>query len=146
MHSPYEDRDCEACHETSGSISFGGGPGGGSSPGAFHDASGSRLRFPRATLCFECHDDMTAEELAEQGEVVHVPAEDGECLECHDPHRSRHHALLRGDGPAWGVCFECHDEDDWLESGPHEDLVGDERQCWDCHEAHVSDEEYLLKL
>jgi predicted CXXCH cytochrome family protein len=144
IHSPYEDRDCEACHESSGSISFARGGEAEIDPDAYRDRSGARLAFPRDEICFECHDDMTAESLAEEGEYIHPPAEEGECLECHDPHQSRFVALLRGRESAHDVCFECHDEDDWAESEPHEDLGEDERTCWDCHEAHVSDEEALL--
>jgi len=145
-HSPYEDRDCGACHELGGSFSFRGN--GVTVPaGSDHGEPGfgARLRVPRDRVCTECHDDMTEDALEQTGEYVHSPAGEGECLECHDPHQSRFPALLRFGDPLETVCFRCHDAGDVLSEEPHDGLAAAERTCTRCHDPHVSAREYLLK-
>jgi predicted CXXCH cytochrome family protein len=105
----------------------------------------SRLRLPKEEVCLECHDDMSAEGLAEEGEVLHSPAEEGECVECHDPHKARYASLLRVGDPFEKLCFQCHDPEDVLDTGAHEGLAVAERKCVRCHDPHVSNREYLLK-
>ncbi|MEZ5063781.1 MAG: cytochrome c3 family protein [bacterium] len=137
-HSPYEEKDCEACHALEGAWPVGSGD-----TAVFGKA---RLRARPDELCYECHDDMTADALREDvGEVVHAPLEDGECLECHDPHQSRFPSLLKRGDPFENVCFECHDGDDVLESEPHATLTEDRRRCVLCHDPHASSRTALLK-
>ncbi len=85
-------------------------------------------------LCFTCHDDFTKGK-----KVVHYPVSDGACLECHDPHQSPNKALLKKAMP--DVCFSCHDEKDIRANSVHEG----QNICSECHSAHASNEEKLLK-
>ena len=143
-HSPYEDDACDECHAVSASASF--RPEFRAQPPSesYSDASPARLRFPREKLCYECHDDMTPEELAPDDETIHSPVEDGECLACHDPHQSRYPKMLRLGDPFEKLCFQCHDPED-VEGEPHDALEGDDRVCIRCHDPHVSEREYLIK-
>lgn len=50
-----------------------------------------------------------------QGAVVHAPAAEGRCVECHSPHETERKRLLRDDIP--GLCIGCHDK-------PMEDAEG----------------------
>ena len=145
VHPPFESGDCGDCHSLSASTSFGRGAADGGDAKPIQDRSGARLRFPKDRICFECHDDMTAEALARRAKYLHAPAEGGECLECHDPHESRWAALLRDGDPLEKLCFRCHDADDVLRGKPHATLAPDARTCTLCHDPHGSDREYLLK-
>lgn len=144
LHPPYEDDACDECHAVSASASF--RPEFRAQPPSddYSSASPSRLLFPREKICYECHDDMTPEELAPDGETIHGPVEDGECLECHDPHQSRYPKMLRLGDPFEKLCFQCHDPED-IEGEPHDALEGEDRVCIRCHDPHVSEREYLIK-
>jgi predicted CXXCH cytochrome family protein len=144
LHSPYEDKDCESCH----AIAY---PKPGKKKGAIPassatgDRSGLRLIVPASQLCFECHDDMTVEAFEADDKTVHYPVEEGECLECHDPHKSEFASLLRRAKPIESLCFTCHESDDILTSDQHGDMTPEERNCVECHDPHASKDEYLLK-
>lgn len=144
LHAPYADRDCAACHAV---LLSGQRREKSAVPGVekTRDRSGARLLLPPDELCVECHEELSAESLEEDGYVVHAPAAAGECLECHRPHKSRHESLLRTGDPFETVCFSCHEPEDVLELDPHIDLEPEERRCIDCHHPHASDEEHLLR-
>jgi predicted CXXCH cytochrome family protein len=144
VHSPYEENDCESCH----SIGYGSrARGRGSIPGsdASGDRSGSSLVMPASKLCYECHDDMTVESFEAEDKTIHYPVEEGECLQCHDPHKSKFASLLRQAMPVERLCFSCHESEDILTSDQHGDMTPEERNCIECHDPHASAEEYLLK-
>jgi predicted CXXCH cytochrome family protein len=65
----------------------------------------------------------------------------GECLFCHDPHRSKNEFLLIKPIPE--QCYLCH-ESRLIESIPDHSTES-YAQCNNCHESHVSSEESLLK-
>lgn len=91
-------------------------------------------------LCWECHDSVE-----EKTDNLHPPYEDGECLECHDSHRSQHPALLKRSVAE--TCYECHDEiQEKVESSRvlHDPLDSDE-SCVNCHESHGADPDKYLK-
>ena len=75
--------------------------------------------------------------------TIHSPVEDGECLECHDPHLSRNRHLLRAERVRT-LCFGCHDEEIAAGEGDHPDLDDDE-ECTDCHNPHMAEDEHLLE-
>lgn len=143
-HAPFESGDCGECHALGASASFGGRASRSTAPAA-DDRSGARLRFPKDRICFECHDDMTAEALAGRSKVLHAPAEGGECLECHDPHESRWPALLVDGDPLEKLCFRCHDVEGVVGEEPHAALAGEARTCTRCHDPHGADRAGLLK-
>ena len=73
-------------------------------------------------------------------EVGHAPATDGECIECHEMHRSEHPALLKM--PLYDMCIECHEEAEDLSQPAHQ---GEQAQrCTVCHDPHFG-EGMLLK-
>ncbi len=81
--------------------------------------------------CLACHDDLAASLAAR---VPHVPARDGQCTACHNPHVSRFDALLQ-ERPAV-LCLECHaDLEPELERA-HVHAPVAEGRCADCHTPH----------
>lgn len=142
LHSPFEDRECDGCHNLPDRSTRAAGRSGMPS---FNDGAhgASRLILPRDELCFECHDDLSAEYAEENELMIHSPVEDGECLECHQPHRSRNAYLLRAK-PVKTLCFGCHD--DTIPEGEYgHPVLDDNEKCTDCHEPHLSKNEFLLK-
>lgn len=84
-------------------------------------------------LCSTCHDEYG------KMKTVHSPVEDGECMECHDPHSTAEDNLLKK--PQGEVCADCHETvaSSKVVHGPVSD--GD---CTSCHNPHETDTEALL--
>jgi len=100
-----------------------------------HDtARGNALVVPGDQLCSRCHT------LALSKKFIHGPLMAGGCLLCHDPHRSRYPYLLVAESAAF--CIRCHDPKSLRRVDGHE---GTGPSCTTCHEAHMSDREYLLR-
>jgi len=112
-HGPYAAKLCSACHNTGAT---------------------NVLVAPGEELCFRCHD------LRLDRKYIHGPLASGGCLQCHDPHGSRHRYLLVSDSDSF--CFRCHDREALEGSGTH---AGVQEPCTACHDAHMSDNEHLLK-
>ncbi len=87
-------------------------------------------------LCYKCHSDYSV-----SGGYVHGPVAVGQCLFCHEPHRTRIAALLKKPVPK--LCYDCHDRKaiDVIPSHSTDSLPG----CTNCHEAHASSLKSLLK-
>jgi predicted CXXCH cytochrome family protein len=92
-------------------------------------------------LCLVCHEDVTKDGDGNTMAVVHSPAEEGECVECHAFHAGSI-GSLSAEG-LMGVCFGCHDDfregDDTTLHPPAE-----EGECLGCHDPHASGESGLL--
>jgi predicted CXXCH cytochrome family protein len=104
-HPPFVTRDCAQCHNLSDRM---------------------KARDDLLTTCKVCHADYFAER------VEHFPVKEGQCFECHDPHRSeRDHLLTLSvlDG-----CLQCHDPPEDL-SQPAHGAAGVEN-CTACHDPH----------
>ena len=86
-------------------------------------------------LCYECH-----QETSVHRRWVHAPVAEGDCLWCHNPHRSLNEHLLIE--PAPGLCYQCHDSRAIEEIDFHD--LPTYGQCSDCHAGHSSDTKYLL--
>jgi predicted CXXCH cytochrome family protein len=114
-HSPFRDRRCTECHETTTS---------------------QKLRAPVTELCWRCH-----KTLISQARYVHAPVEAGACLVCHHQHQSPEKFQLQRSGRA--LCFECHEPPDLLRLKAHA-TIGD-AACQSCHEPHCSPRNHLLK-
>ncbi len=84
LHEPFT--KCVGCHDDGTERVFGAG--------------GMNMEIPG--LCFNCHEDTR-----QLQPYVHGPVAVGECLLCHDPHRSSHKKLLKKPIPV--LCLECHD-------------------------------------
>lgn len=96
----------------------------------------SFLLAPVPQLCFKCHTDDTA-----SAAFVHGPVAVGQCLFCHDHHRSRVKHLLKHPEP--DLCYVCHDADAIAAIPPHS--AGQPSVCTDCHNPHSSSVKALLK-
>jgi len=100
--------------------------------GASAGAQGISVDEP--DICLVCHAEIEA--LSEKSHV-HTAFEAGICSDCHNPHASRHAALLNSaSGP---LCLECH-EDMTLDGAPelsHRPV--NEGNCTACHDPHASD-------
>ncbi len=86
-------------------------------------------------LCYECHDNY----LSEKG-WVHGPVAVGDCLFCHNPHRSTNEHLLNEPQPV--LCYKCHDEAGIIAIEEHPQEM---TECTVCHSAHVASDRRLLK-
>ncbi len=84
-------------------------------------------------VCLECHADIGALDSARHRHTVFA---DGRCSACHNPHASRHAALL-GEEPA-RLCARCHDDIAAADpAAPHAPVR--EGACGSCHDPHASD-------
>lgn len=95
-----------------------------------------KLVAPVPDLCYQCHTGPT-----QLAGWVHGPVVTGDCLLCHEPHRTVTRYLLRKPIPE--LCYQCHDPRSVRAVANH-DLAG-YGQCDACHSGHASPERYLLK-
>jgi predicted CXXCH cytochrome family protein len=109
VHDPFDGEMCSMCHTGDGE------------PAAVEDFSNE--------LCLQCHDDPT------DGKPVKHNAEQGRCLDCHNPHGSTRVSLLH-DTPR-RVCTSCHAFPGEHHAGAslHGPIKG-ERACLSCHLPH----------
>lgn len=92
-------------------------------------------------VCYLCHDSVEAQQHSPH---VHTAFADGACSNCHNPHASKHAALLDRDLGA--LCTECHDDlrAEALGSVSHGPVARGE--CVSCHDPHASDNRRQLRL
>ncbi|MEJ2111477.1 MAG: cytochrome c3 family protein [Acidobacteriota bacterium] len=98
-------------------------------------------------LCGSCHEEKTLDlssipSLAElkpvqigEGTYLHEPLEEGQCIDCHNPHSGPNEFLLSASTVAES-CLECHDDMNFNVKNSHEPV--DERKCTECHDSHSS--------
>ncbi len=115
VHSPYEQRKCELCHESQMS---------------------NRLKMDKSVLCGSCH---TRDQF--EGAYIHGPVAMGDCEICHEPHRSSFPHLLRTKGSA--VCGRCHTPQTYAGLETHKAEKGED--CLKCHSPHASNQPHLVK-
>jgi predicted CXXCH cytochrome family protein len=119
VHEPQ--KDCANCHRKQ-------------RPGGF--SAQTYLVAPVPKLCYNCHSDYTA-----SASFVHGPVAVGQCLFCHNPHKSKIEHLLKEPQPK--LCFRCHDVS-MVELIPAH-LAQQTSACTDCHYAHSGSTKALLK-
>ena len=119
VHEPR--KDCSICHGKRKQRGF---------------SSQIYLNSPVPKLCYNCHADYTA-----SAPFVHGPVAVGQCLFCHNPHKSKIEHLLIAPEP--GLCYQCHDIDTIELIAAH--LPKQLSSCTDCHDAHTSSTKALLK-
>ena len=118
-HEP--SKDCSNCHSKRKQRSF---------------STQTHLIAPTPKLCYNCHDDFTS-----SASFVHGPVAVGQCLFCHNPHRSKIEHLLVAPEP--GLCYLCHDINTIELIAAH--LPKQLSTCTDCHNPHASSTKALLK-
>ncbi len=125
VHRPYAEGRCDKCH-----ASREGKPAGISS--IFQGVP--MLLKPVEQLCLQCH-------TIESKRFLHAPAISGQCIFCHEPHRSpTHHMLLLP--TTRELCARCHRGATFLTEKAHEKYG--ERECIECHDPHAADHEFNL--
>ncbi|OHB65417.1 MAG: hypothetical protein A2Y77_08810 [Planctomycetes bacterium RBG_13_62_9] len=87
-------------------------------------------------LCYGCH----AQYVALQG-WVHGPVAAGDCLACHEPHKTRTESLLAKPVPE--LCYRCHEVQAIRTIERHAEES--HAHCTDCHEGHASTTRALLR-
>jgi predicted CXXCH cytochrome family protein len=119
VHEPLQ--DCTQCHASRRRASF---------------SRDVQLVAPIPQLCLTCH-----EEYATLSGWVHGPVVTGECLFCHEPHKTRYPGLVTGPTP--DLCYQCHDPEalGLVENHAQPSYA----QCLECHEAHAAASRYLLR-
>jgi predicted CXXCH cytochrome family protein len=166
-HAPYEERQCEACHESATEL-VAQGIDLCTSCHDDHDGDAD-VAFPHAALtegdaCLSCHqphagrnamflvrDDVsetcfTCHERTQFEQKVHHP-DIGGCTSCHAPHGSVTKGLLVEDSQS-SLCKQCHDPTEMhqhpFEAPARDPRTGQPLQCTSCHNPHSSNEEHLL--
>jgi predicted CXXCH cytochrome family protein len=119
VHEPR--KDCSICHGKHKQRSF---------------SSQMYLTAPVPKLCYDCHTDYTV-----SAPFVHGPVAVGQCLFCHNPHKSKIEHLLNEPEP--GLCYLCHDINTIELIAAH--LPKQLSACTDCHNPHASSAKALLK-
>jgi len=119
VHEPR--KDCSTCHGKRKRRSF---------------SSQIYLNSPVPKLCYNCHTDYTV-----SASFVHGPVAVGQCLFCHNPHRSKIEHLLTEPEPK--LCYLCHDINTIKLIPAH--LLKQLSACTECHYPHASSDKALLK-
>lgn len=87
-------------------------------------------------LCYKCHGGYSALE-----SWVHGPVATGDCLVCHEPHKTKAEFLLRKPVPE--LCYQCHDLQAVRTTRNHAEESYS--HCTDCHDGHASATKSLLR-
>ena len=87
-------------------------------------------------LCYGCHKDYVSLD-----GWVHGPVAAGDCLFCHEQHKTDNKSLLRKPVPE--LCYQCHEAKTLQLDANHSDESY--VHCNDCHDGHTSPGRMLLK-
>jgi predicted CXXCH cytochrome family protein len=120
VHEPQA--NCERCHGDQKQANF---------------SRQVNLISPIPELCYECHDMPDP-----QKGWMHGPVAVGQCVICHEPHRSQNRYLLKKPEPQ--ICFQCHEEAQ-IRAVPGHHLET-YNACLDCHVGHQSFAKHLLRV
>ena len=103
---------------------------------------GRQLAYSQETLCVGCHSEKAATEVAAQGLWQHGPVANGQCVSCHNPHKTKRQYMLKQDSNV-AMCGQCHDLDALQATRQHaRDPAAD---CTGCHNPHAGRSRFLLK-
>jgi|SRR5208283_136747 len=98
-----------------------------------HERASNALVLPVEELCMYCH-------VLKTKKKIHGPLVSGGCRVCHQPHGSAYQFLLTAESKEF--CLYCHNKKDILKREVHRTT---DEECISCHDAHSSDNEFLLK-
>jgi predicted CXXCH cytochrome family protein len=108
QHSPYEDKECDVCHEESGEP-----------PATF-------------SVCADCHDnDDDFLNVHNAGRDVTESMSVRICLDCHSPHAGHETLLMRQSQKE--TCLQCHDRSEFSRRVVHGAV---DLGCATCHDLH----------
>jgi len=119
VHEPV--KDCTQCHGEQRGKGF---------------AGKVRLMAEVPQLCYRCHKEFSTLE-----SWVHGPVATGDCLLCHEPHKTKTEFLLRKPVPQ--LCYQCHDVQAIRTIAKHAEEAYS--RCIDCHEGHAGATKGLLR-
>jgi predicted CXXCH cytochrome family protein len=115
MHTDYQKKLCEKCHDISHSY---------------------RLIQRQPELCYKCH-----QKFESKFPKLHGPVAAGFCTACHVPHKSQYKALLQM--PVRQVCQHCHEPGDMTKNEAHNSIS--KIDCLECHDSHGGETMNFLK-
>ncbi|MDY6842989.1 MAG: cytochrome c3 family protein, partial [Thermodesulfobacteriota bacterium] len=92
-----------------------------------------------AHACFKCHPEIQKDIFSQ---IAHLPAEEGKCVECHNPHTSDNEKLLIATSS--NLCYQCHKKKKTQFSKSYTHLPVEKGECHKCHEPHSSQNMNLL--
>jgi predicted CXXCH cytochrome family protein len=116
VHTPYERRQCDKCHNNA--------------------AGSSRLTQSQTGICYACHQDYQV-----NNKYMHGPVAAGYCSACHAPHESVNEKLLKNTGQA--MCLICHTDDQVNKNKAHATIGTTD--CTKCHNPHGGNNTYFLQ-
>jgi predicted CXXCH cytochrome family protein len=119
IHTPF--RDCVRCHGNRQQESF---------------SREVQLTARMPELCYQCHENLMPAALKGW---VHGPVAVGQCLVCHEPHKTKDEHLLRMPIPE--LCNGCHEEVNAELNPAH--LNESHFKCNNCHESHANSTTHL---
>ncbi|MDD2790961.1 MAG: cytochrome c3 family protein [Sulfurimonas sp.] len=143
-HKPIVEKSCLECHDA-------------------HTAEYKSLLSldAKMDLCLDCHDEVKEKTTHSKFKHGGVNTSEKRCLECHDPHATKHKNLLKKDIVA--TCLSCHDKEiksdedggmlinmkKHLEENPnwHKPIKDAKKEggCSACHDPHGSDNFSILR-
>lgn len=85
-------------------------------------------------VCYTCHEDIKDEHAKKS---QHTAFSDGKCSDCHNPHASRHAALLKDD--VGKLCVGCHEDMKSVKTFAAKHQPAANGECLSCHDPHASD-------
>jgi len=122
VHEPWKNRKCNLCHRRLEQAQW----------------ALPELTAPVPELCYDCHTDHT---VSAAFIFVHGPVAVGECLLCHNAHKSKIAGLLKKKEPE--LCYQCHETIKGVQIAGHPDEPI--QQCTNCHDPHAGLTRMFLK-
>lgn len=123
QHTPFKSKNCATCHKPAGTNGE------------------AALVKPEKELCVTCHSSGLPNSAG-----AHRPVADGMCTSCHSPHASNAKSAYLRESKVSDVCFKCHSNvQTAVDTAKYPHKAMDGLNCLQCHKAHSSTEDNLLK-
>lgn len=132
-HGPWVNQQCSDCHISGTGRTF--------NAISAQGPSMSRLAHAREELCLQCHNsDRFAPRTGKAW--IHAPVVNGNCLACHNPHKSPRQFMLKS-ADNFSLCTQCHDVTDLGTTTEHDFAA--QKDCVACHSPHNGPGPMLLR-